>query len=66
MPVHPLVEGVVHAYLRAIDAEAPGLVEGLYLTGSVSLGDFRAHTSDIDFVAVTANSPDAAAIAALW
>lgn len=65
MDVHPLVEGVVGAYLQAVDAEAPGLVEGLYLTGSVALGEFRPHTSDIDFVAVTAHRPDAAALAAL-
>jgi aminoglycoside adenylyltransferase-like protein/nucleotidyltransferase-like protein len=60
-----IVETVVHAYLQAIDAEAPGLVEGLYLTGSVALGEFRPHTSDIDFVAVTARRPDNAALAAL-
>ena len=65
MRVHPLVEEVVGAYLDAIDREMPALVEGLYLTGSVALGDFRPHASDIDFVAVTPNPPDAAAIAAL-
>ena len=66
MRVHPLVRGVVDAYLDAIDGEMPGLVEGLYVTGSVALGDFRPRTSDIDFVAVTVNPPDATgAIAAL-
>jgi hypothetical protein len=65
MRVHPLVQSVVDAYLSAIDAEAPGLVEGFYLTGSVALSDFRPHTSDIDFVAVMVNRPDASAIAAL-
>jgi hypothetical protein len=65
MRVHPLVDSVVDAYLDAIDHEGPGLVEGLYLTGSAALGDFRPHTSDVDFVAVTANRPDAVAIAAL-
>ena len=41
-------------YLRVADREAPGLVEGLYLHGSVALGDYRRGRSDIDFVAVTA------------
>jgi hypothetical protein len=65
MTLHGLVEAVVGAYLRAVDAEAAGLLEGLYLVGSVALGDFHPHTSDIDFVAVTRSRPDAAALAAL-
>jgi hypothetical protein len=51
--------------LTAVDAAAPELVEGLYLTGSVALGDFRPHQSDIDFVAVVGSRPDAARRAAL-
>jgi hypothetical protein len=65
MPLHAVVEKVVSAYLRAVDAEAPGLIEGLYLTGSVALGDFRPRASDIDFVAVTASPLDASATAAV-
>jgi hypothetical protein len=53
IPLHDRVQSVIDAYLEAIDDEAPGLVEGLYLTGSAALGDFHPHTSDIDFVAVT-------------
>jgi hypothetical protein len=63
--MHPLVDDVVSAYLDLVDAEAAGLVTGLYLEGSVALGDFRPRTSDIDFVAVTAAAPDAATLAAL-
>ncbi len=63
--VESIVDGVVDAYLQAVDREAPGLVEGLYLTGSVALGEFRPRTSDIDFVAVTARRPDPPAVAAL-
>jgi hypothetical protein len=59
------VRDVVDAYLEAVDDEARGLVEGLYLTGSTALGDFRPHTSDIDFLAVTSNPPDVAGAAAL-
>ena len=64
-PLHERVQGVVDAYLEAVDAEVPGLVEGLYPTGSTALGEFRPGTSDIDFVAVTPNPPTAAAVAAL-
>jgi hypothetical protein len=48
------VQHVVDAYLATIRTEAAGLVEGLYLVGSVALDDFQPHSSDIDFVAVTA------------
>lgn len=65
MLLDDVVHGVVDTYLEAVDAEAPGLVEGLYLTGSAALGDFRPHTSDIDYVAVTAARPDVTAVAAL-
>jgi len=59
------VNDVTAAFLQLADAEAPGLIEGLYLTGSAALDDFRPNTSDIDFVAVTATPLDKAAIAAL-
>lgn len=65
MSMHPVVTEVVETYLTAADTEAPGLVEGLYLEGSVALGDFRTHTSDVDFVAVVAEPPGAAALTAL-
>jgi hypothetical protein len=56
---------VVRAYLRIVDEEAPGLVEGLYLVGSVALGEFRPHASDVDFLAVTAEPLDRVAARAL-
>lgn len=59
------VPDIVEAFLEAIDAEVPALVEGLYLVGSVALSDFRPPRSDIDFIAVTANQPDAACLVAL-
>lgn len=55
----------MRAYLSAVDAEAPGLVDGLYLLGSVALGEFRPGTSDIDYLAITAAPLDRAALAAL-
>jgi predicted nucleotidyltransferase len=63
--LHQQVERVVGAYLMAVDEQAPGVVEGLYLTGSAALGDFRPGASDIDFVAVTADKPEHAVVGAL-
>jgi len=63
--LHDRVRAVVDAYLRGVDEEAPGLVEGLYLIGSTALGEFRPGTSDIDFLAVTSQRPGPAAVAAL-
>lgn len=72
-----IVRSVTTAYLAAVDAEAPGLVEGLHLTGSVAYGDFRpggpvtrwgpsgARSSDIDFVALTGRRADDADLLAL-
>ncbi|MER5389604.1 aminoglycoside adenylyltransferase domain-containing protein [Saccharopolyspora sp. NPDC002686] len=65
MTVHPRVAEVVADYLDLVDAEAGGLVTGLYLEGSVAIGDFRPHASDVDFVAVGEDPPDAVALAAL-
>ena len=52
----PAVEHVVAAYLALVDAELPGLIAGLYLVGSVSLGDYRPGRSDVDFVALLAGA----------
>lgn len=60
MAVHPRAQTLAQTFLANADQEAPGLVEGLYLTGSVALGDFRPHASDVDFVIVTARRPTAA------
>ncbi|WP_345387774.1 nucleotidyltransferase domain-containing protein [Nonomuraea salmonea] len=57
MTPHPKIDAIVETYLSVADAEAPGLVEGLYLEGSAALGDYRPDTSDIDFVAVTTGPP---------
>ncbi len=59
------VTDLVDAYLETIDAEAPGFVRGLYLAGSVALGDIKLHESDIDFVAVSEVRPDAEMVGAL-
>ncbi|GAA4435883.1 nucleotidyltransferase domain-containing protein [Phytohabitans houttuyneae] len=59
------VDQVCARYLELADRHEPGLVEGLYLQGSVALGDYRAGVSDIDFVAVTTLPPDPVAIRAV-
>lgn len=65
MRLHPTIETVVLAYLELVDAEVPSLIEGLYLTGSTALEEFRPHSSDIDFVAVTSNPLNTAAMKGL-
>ncbi|GAA3739755.1 aminoglycoside adenylyltransferase domain-containing protein [Salinactinospora qingdaonensis] len=52
MAIHPQVRTMAETFLTDVDVETPGLVEGLYLTGSVALGDYRPHASDVDFVVV--------------
>jgi len=47
------VAAAISAYLRLADARLPGRISGLYLIGSLALGDYRPGQSDIDFVAVT-------------
>ena len=56
---------VIATYLDLADQHSGGLIEALYLEGSLALGDFQAGTSDIDFIAVTTDPPDSEALAAL-
>ena len=57
------VSEICAAYLDLADRYEPGLVDGLYLQGSLALHDYRPGTSDIDFVAVTSRTPDPAVLA---
>lgn len=52
------VEQVTTQYLVLADDAVPGLVEGLYLIGSVALDDFQPGVSDVDFIAVSSAPPD--------
>ena len=56
--VSNIVARVVEDYLDDLDATVPGLVAGVYLTGSVALSDFHPAWSDIDFVTVVHQAPD--------
>jgi hypothetical protein len=51
------VSDAVRDYLRGVDRATPGLVEAVYITGSVALGDYRPPISDVDLVAVFGNRP---------
>jgi hypothetical protein len=42
----------IGTYLDLFDAEMPGVLEALYITGSLTFGDWQARRSDVDFVAV--------------
>jgi hypothetical protein len=56
----PLLQPVrepLEAWLAAHDEVAPGVVEGLYVVGSIALSDWTPH-SDIDVVAVVADPSD--------
>lgn len=51
------VVAALGAWLAAHDDEAPGVIEGLYVVGSVALDDWTSH-SDVDVVAVVADPSD--------
>lgn len=52
-PYPPEDRGVVDRYLELVDRALPGRIQGLYLVGSIALGDYHPGSSDVDFVAVT-------------
>ncbi|HET6624817.1 MAG TPA: aminoglycoside adenylyltransferase domain-containing protein, partial [Nocardioidaceae bacterium] len=61
----PAVQQVADTFLSLVDDVAPGLVEGLYLHGSVGFGEWYDARSDIDYVAVLGQRPDAATVEVL-
>ena len=60
-----LVRELCGRFLEELDAEAPGLVTGLYLLGSLALGGYREDKSDVDFLAVVSKRPGEVEVAAL-
>jgi hypothetical protein len=60
-PIQPLLDD----YLRQLDQELPGFVTGFYLHGSIALGAFNIHHSDIDFIAFISRQPLAGDLASL-
>ncbi|MHB1444087.1 MAG: nucleotidyltransferase domain-containing protein [Acidimicrobiales bacterium] len=65
MPVPNLVRELCGQLLVELDAEAPELVTGFYLVGSLALGGYREGISDVDFVAVTSRPPGREDLSAL-
>jgi hypothetical protein len=56
---------VTSQFLKLIDVSAPGLVDGLYLRGSLGFGEYFEGQSDVDFAAVLSTRPDEARLDAL-
>ena len=65
MPLPEPVRHVTGHYLALAEERVPGLLEGCYLGGSLGFGEWYDGRSDIDFVAVTAERPDAATVTRL-
>jgi hypothetical protein len=59
------VREVTGLFLSLADERAPGLVEGLYLHGSLGFGEWYDGRSDIDYVAVLAEPPGEATVSLL-
>jgi hypothetical protein len=62
---YPDVNAVLHAFTTQAQAILGEHFVGLYLSGSLAVGDFDPRSSDIDFVVVTAASLPADRVAAL-
>lgn len=54
------VRQVTGLFLGLVDEALPGLVEGLYLHGSLGFGEWYDGRSDVDYVAVLSRRPDPA------
>ena len=48
----------IRLWVETFDEIAPRTLEGLYVVGSVALGDWQPHSSDVDIVAITAEPAD--------
>lgn len=57
-PLPRPVRAVCETFLALLDEQLPGLVEGLYLHGSLGFGEWYDGRSDVDFVAVSSRRPD--------
>ncbi len=62
---HPAVNAVLAELVREIRAILGPELVGVYLYGSLSLGDFDPASSDVDFLAVTRDTLSSEALAAL-
>ncbi len=51
--MNPIAKTILELYQNEVDQKIPGFLEGLYLYGSLTLGDFHPKKSDIDFITVS-------------
>jgi hypothetical protein len=51
-PIPTLIHPLLAAYMAQLQAELPGLVEAIYIHGSIALGAFHPTLSDIDAIMV--------------
>lgn len=61
----PQVAALCGSFLRLVDERVPGLVEGLYLHGSLVFGEWHEGVSDVDFAALSSHRPAEAEVRAL-
>lgn len=59
------VDQVTKAFLSQADEALPGVIEGLYLHGSLGFGEWFHGRSDIDYVAVLSARPDEITVEAI-
>jgi hypothetical protein len=59
------VTAVADTFVELVHEGMPGMLEGLYLHGSIGFGEWYAARSDIDYVAVLGHRPDDAELALL-
>jgi len=52
--INAIADEILQAYRLRIQKSVPGFLEGLYVYGSVALNDYNPRSSDIDFVAISA------------
>ncbi|MGE5334825.1 MAG: nucleotidyltransferase domain-containing protein, partial [Nitrososphaerota archaeon] len=53
---YPEVNAVMHDLVSSLDAILSAQLVGMYLVGSLALGDFDPHESDLDLLIVTAGT----------
>jgi hypothetical protein len=60
--MHPFIQEILDPLLQGLTELTALQIDGIYLTGSISLQDFQFPKSDIDMVVLLRNFPDAATI----
>ncbi|MWC27696.1 nucleotidyltransferase domain-containing protein [Paenibacillus sp. MMS18-CY102] len=59
------IDEIISLYADSMNRSLPHLLEGLYIYGSIALGDYSLELSDIDFIAITKERLRESEIAAL-